>query len=356
LKKGGQVTPPPDMFTWKLERLCSFTPVKGSRGKIGLPMGLNLYETYPFWYTFFTALDFEVIASGISKRETYLKGQFSIPSDTVCYPAKLIHGHIAELLEQGIKTIFYPCMSYNFDEGKGDNHYNCPVVAYYPELLHGNVDELSQPEVQFLYPHLGLHVPGTFRKKIYEALKGQFPDLSKKEVEQASDRAYQAYYDWIAEIRQEGARSIAQARSQGNKIIVLSGRPYHIDPEINHGIHQLITSFGIAVITEDSIAHLADPPAKVHVLNQWTYHARLYNAAKYAATQPDMELVQLVSFGCGIDAITADEVREILEDSGKLYTQLKIDEISNLGAVKIRIRSLLEAVEERNRGKKGSHA
>lgn len=356
LKKGSQAAPPPDMFAWKLGRLSSFAPVKGSRGKIGLPMGLNLYETYPFWHAFFTELGFEVIASGISKRETYLKGQFSIPSDTVCYPAKLIHGHIAELLEQGVKTIFYPCMSYNFDEGKGDNHYNCPVVAYYPELLHGNVDELSQPDVRFLYPHLGLHVPGTFRKKIYEALKGPFPDLARKEVDRASTRAYQAYYDWLAEIRQEGARSINQARAQGNKIIVLSGRPYHIDPEINHGIHQLITSFGIAVITEDSIAHLADPPAKVHVLNQWTYHARLYNAAKYVAAQPDMELVQLVSFGCGIDAITADEVREILEGSGKLYTQLKIDEISNLGAVKIRIRSLLEAVEERNRGKKGQYA
>lgn len=356
LKNGKTAAPPPNLYAWKLDRLTALEPVKGSRGKIGLPMGLNMYENLPFWHTFFTELGFEVVTSGISKRETYIKGQFSIPSDTVCYPAKLMHGHIAELLERGVKTIFYPCLSYNFDEGKGDNHFNCPVVAYYPELLRGNVDELSRPDIRFLYPHLGLHVPGTFRQKIYESLRESFPDISKKEVEQAAEKAYAAYENWMREIREEGARVVARAREQGKKIIVLCGRPYHVDPEINHGIDQLITSFDLAVVTEDAVAHLAQPPARVHVLNQWTYHSRLYNAAKYVTAQPDMELVQLVSFGCGIDAITTDEVREILEDGGKLYTQLKIDEITNLGAVKIRIRSLLEAVEERGRTKEARHA
>lgn len=356
LKNGKTAAPPPNLYMWKLERLTALGPVKGVRGKIGLPMGLNMYENLPFWHAFFTELGFEVITSGISKRETYIKGQFSIPSDTVCYPAKLMHGHIAELLEQGVKTFFYPCLSYNFDEGKGDNHFNCPVVAYYPELLRGNVDELSRPDIRFLYPHLGLHVPRTFRQRIYESLRESFSDISKKEVERAAEKAYAAYEAWMREIREEGARVVAQAREQGKKIIVLCGRPYHVDPEINHGIDQLITSFDLAVVTEDAVAHLAQPPAKVQVLNQWTYHSRLYNAAKYAAAQPDMELVQLVSFGCGIDAITTDEVRQILEDGGKLYTQLKIDEITNLGAVKIRIRSLLEAVEERGRTKEARHA
>lgn len=356
LKAGKTEAPPPNLYAWKLERLQTLKPVKGPRGKIGLPMGLNLYENLPFWHTFFTELGFEVVTSGISKRETYLKGQFSIPSDTVCYPAKLMHGHIATLLDEGVKTIFYPCLSYNFDEETGDNHYNCPVVAYYPELLKGNVDELSRPDIRFLYPHLGLHVPAAFRQKVFEALREEFSDLTKQEVERASGKAYEAYNIWMREIQEEGARIIAQARAEGKKIIVLCGRPYHVDPEINHGIDQMLTSFNIAVVTEDSVAHLAQPAAKVRVLNQWTYHARLYNAAKYVTAQPDMELVQLVSFGCGIDAITTDEVRELLEAGGKLYTQLKIDEISNLGAVKIRIRSLLEAVEERSRGKEVQHA
>lgn len=356
LGKGKALAPPPNMFAWKVERLGRFQPIKGPRGKIGLPMGLNLYENLPFWQAFFTELGFEVVTSGVSKRETYIKGQFSIPSDTVCYPAKLMHGHIAQLLEQGVKTIFYPCLSYNFDEGKGDNHYNCPVVAYYPELLKGNVDELSRPDVRFLYPHLGLHVPATFRQKVWEALSAEFSDITKQEVGRAAEKAYAAYDEWMAGLREEGARVIEEARARGKKIVVLCGRPYHADPEINHGIDQLISSFDIAVVTEDSVAHLARPAAKVGVLNQWTYHARLYNAAKYVTTQSDMELVQLVSFGCGIDAITTDEVRAILEEGGKLYTQLKIDEISNLGAVKIRIRSLLEAVEERERGKEARHA
>ena len=343
--------PLPNLFAWKLEQLEALKPLPGRRGKIGVPLGLNMLENLPFWHAFLTALGFEVVTSGVSTRETYIKGQFSIPSDTVCYPAKLMHGHIADLLEQGVTTIFYPCMTYNFDEEKGDNHYNCPVVAYYPELLRANVSELSEPGVHFLYPHVGIHRPAKFADKLFHNLRAVYPDLTLREVREAARTAYTAYDDWMKAVKAEGRRAIAWAREQGRKIVVLSGRPYHIDPEINHGIDRLIASFGIVVVSEDCVADLVEP-VKVHVLNQWTYHARLYNAAKYVTAQPDMELVQLVSFGCGIDAITTDEVRDILEAGGKLCTQLKIDEITNLGAVRIRIRSLLEAVEERER----SHA
>ena len=307
-----------------------------------------MLENLPFWHAFLTKLGFEVVTSGVSTRETYIKGQFSIPSDTVCYPAKLMHGHIADLLERGVKTIFYPCMTYNFDEERGDNHFNCPVVAYYPELLHANVAELNAPDVHFLYPHVAVHRPKKFAEKIHGALAAVFPDITQREVRAAAGAAYAAYDRWMQDVKAEGRRIIDEARAAGRRIIVLAGRPYHIDPEISHGIDALIASFDIAVVSEDCVADLEEP-VRVHVLNQWTYHARLYNAARYVTRQPDMELVQLVSFGCGIDAITTDEVRAILEDGGKLYTQLKIDEISNLGAVKIRIRSLLEAVEERRR-------
>lgn len=235
-------------------------------------------------------------------------------------------------------------MTYNFDEKTGDNHYNCPVVAYYPELLHANVEGLNN--VNFIYPHIGIHKRNTFAKKIREELLAFFPELTLRECRQATEAAYEAYEQWMADVKAEGRRAIDIAREMGKKIVVLSGRPYHIDPEINHGIDELISSFGIVVVSEDCVADLVEP-AKVQVLNQWTYHARLYNAAKYVCTQPDMQLVQLVSFGCGIDAITTDEVRAILERGGKLYTQLKIDEINNLGAVKIRIRSLLAAMDAR---------
>ncbi len=341
----------PNLYHWKLQQLVGLPRTPGPRGRIGLPLGLNMLENLPFWHALFTKLGFEVVPSQVSSRETYTKGQFSIPSDTVCYPAKLMHGHIADLLEQGIKAIFYPCMTYNFDEHKGDNHYNCPVVAYYPELLKANVAELSQEGVLFLHPHLGVHRPETFTEKLYESLAAAFPELTQEEVAAATQAAYAAQAQWMADIKEQGRLAIAYAREHGHKIVVLSGRPYHIDPEINHGIDRLIASFGIVVVGEDAVADLVEP-VKVNVLNQWTYHARLYNAAKYVTTQPDMELVQLVSFGCGIDAITTDEVRSILEEGDKLYTQLKIDEITNLGAVRIRIRSLLEAVAERDRAAK----
>ena len=336
----------PDMYAFKYHYLKNLPPKgkgSGRRGKIGLPMGLNMYENLPFWHAFFTAMDFEVVQSPPSNRKIYSKGQYTIPSDTVCYPAKLMHGHIEALLDEGVDTIFYPCLPYNFNEGMGDNHYNCPVVAYYPELLSANVERLKG--ARFLMPYFGLDRPGDFKKRAAGYFGSEF-GISKSEVKAAAELAYKAYEDYKKMIQAEGQRVIDYARAEGRQIVVLAGRPYHIDPEINHGIDSLLTSFGLCVVTEDAVSHLAPKPA-VHVLNQWTYHSRLYSAAKYVTSQPDMQLIQLVSFGCGIDAITGDEVREILETGGKLYTQIKIDEIYNLGAVKIRIRSLLAASEKK---------
>ncbi len=337
----------PNIYQYKYKRLRELKGVPGKRGKIGLPMGLNMYENLPFWHTFFTKLGFEVVLSPESSRELYAKGQYTIPSDTVCYPAKLMHGHIEGLLDDGVTTIFYPCMPYNFNEHKGDNNYNCPVVAYYPELLDANIEKLKN--VRFLMPYFGLHRPKDFTKRAVEYFGEQF-GIPAREVKEASKAAYDAYHQWLEDIRQKGQEYIDYARAHNMPIIVLSGRPYHIDPEINHGIDQMIASFGLVVISEDCVAHHMPYQAQ-HVLNQWTYHSRLYSAARYVLTQPDMQLIQLVSFGCGIDAITTDEVRDILEKGGKLYTQLKIDEINNLGAVKIRIRSLLAAMQARKEAK-----
>ena len=338
----------PDLYNYKYKKLRSLEGKgsgDGSRGRIGIPFGLNMYENLPFWFELFTALNFEVVLSPESSRKLYIKGQRTIPSDTVCYPAKLLHGHVVALVEKGVDAIFYPCMSYNFDEKTSDNNYNCPVVAYYPELLAANVPDLKQ--VRFLDPYVGLHRP-----KDYERIGAQwFRDtfgVPKKEAAAAIRRAYAAYDAYKEDIRATGQAYIDQARREGRPIIVLAGRPYHIDPEINHGINDLITSFGFVLVSEDAVAFHEDyAPRKV--LNQWTFQSRMYNAARYVCEQPDMQLIQLVSFGCGTDAITGDEVRSILEDGGKLYTQLKIDDISNLGAVKIRVRSLMAAMDERKK-------
>jgi len=338
----------PDLYNYKYKKLRSLEGKgsgDGSRGRIGIPFGLNMYENLPFWFELFTALNFEVVLSPESSRKLYIKGQRTIPSDTVCYPAKLLHGHVVALVEKGVDAIFYPCMSYNFDEKTSDNNYNCPVVAYYPELLAANVPDLKQ--VRFLDPYVGLHRP-----KDYERIGAQwFRDtfgVPKKEAAAAIRRAYAAYDAYKQDIRTTGQAYIDQARREGRPIIVLAGRPYHIDPEINHGINDLITSFGFVLVSEDAVAFHEDyAPRKV--LNQWTFQSRMYNAARYVCEQPDMQLIQLVSFGCGTDAITGDEVRSILEDGGKLYTQLKIDDISNLGAVKIRVRSLMAAMDERKK-------
>ena len=342
----------PDLLKFKYDYLRSLQGKgqgDGSRGKVGIPFGLNMYENLPFWFSLFTSLNFEVVLSPESTRSLYIKGQRTIPSDTVCYPAKLLHGHIMALLEEGIDTIFYPCMSYNFDEGVSDNHYNCPVVAYYPDLLSVNIPALAK--VRYIHPNIGIHRPKDFEKKGAELLEKEF-GVPRRESVKAIRRAYAAYDDYRALVRTKGQEYIDYARANGKKILVVAGRPYHMDPEINHGINDLITSFGFVLITEDAVFHHMSKQPR-HVLNQWTYHARMYNAARYVCTQPDMSFIQLVSFGCGVDAITTDELRSILEEGGDLYTQLKIDDISNLGAVKIRIRSLMAALEARDKEKEG---
>lgn len=334
----------PDLYSYKLEKIKALKAVPGKRGQIGLPLGLNMFENIYFWHAFLTELGYEVVLSDLSSRKLYAAGQHTIPSDTACYPAKLMHGHIENLAAKGVGTIFYPCMSYNFNEQKGDNHYNCPVVAYYPELLISNMSILKG--MKFWYPYLYMDDRKLFEKKAFEFFRKEDFTITKGEIKAACDKAYAKYFAEIADNKAMGRKAIEEAREQGKGIVVLAGRPYHIDPEINHGINSLITSLGLAVVSEDCVADLVEP-VKVNVLNQWTYHSRLYNAAKYVTTQPDMELVQLVSFGCGIDAVTTDEVSDILTKGGKLYTQLKIDEINNLGAVKIRLRSLIGAIKER---------
>jgi predicted nucleotide-binding protein (sugar kinase/HSP70/actin superfamily) len=264
----------------------------------------------------------------------------------VCYPAKLLHGHVEALVEEGVDAIWYPCMSYNNDEGIGDNHYNCPVVAYYPELLAANVPALKK--TKFLNPYVGLWRHKDFGKRIAQIMEREF-QIPKKEAISAARAAYDAYESYVDDVRKTGQEYIEYARKNGHHILVVCGRPYHIDPEINHGINDLITSFGFVLVTEDALSYL-EGYAPRKVLNQWTFQSRMYNAARYVCTQPDMQVVQLVSFGCGTDAITTDEMRSILESGGKLYTQLKIDDISNLGAVRIRVRSLMAAIEARKEG------
>ena len=336
----------PNLYKWKLEKLRSYgeaSDVPAPLGTVGLPFGLNFYELTPFWTTFLRALGFGPVLSDVSTRDMYMQGQHSIPSDTVCYPAKLMHGHIENLLEKGVDAIFYPCMTYNLDEGRATNCYNCPVVAYYPELLHANVAALA--DCDFMMPYFELTDRKRFVQHAAKYFCGKYPQLKKRQIAEAADAAYQAQADYYAAVRAEGQKAIAYADTHGLDIAVIAGRPYHVDPEINHGIDQLIASFGLVIVSEDAVWQLAEAP-EVHVLNQWTYHSRMYGAAKYVTKKENAQLIQLVSFGCGIDAITTDEVRAICENGGKIYTQLKIDEISNLGAAKIRIRSMLAAVEE----------
>ncbi|MDO5141994.1 MAG: acyl-CoA dehydratase activase-related protein [Eubacteriales bacterium] len=343
---GGKKADLPNLYRWKLKKLRSYGEPTGQsapRGRVGLPFGLNFYELLPFWSTFLRHLGFEVVLSDVSSRDMYMRGQHSIPSDTVCYPAKLMHGHIEDLIEKGVDAIFYPCMTYNLDEGRATNCYNCPVVAYYPELLKANVAALA--DIDFMMPYFELTDRKRFIPHAAKFFCGKYKGLKKKQVAAAAEAAYQALDDYYAAVRAEGQRAIAYADANGLDIAVLAGRPYHVDPEIDHGLDQLVASFGMVVVSEDAVWQLAEEPA-VHVLNQWTYHSRMYGAAQYVTQKENAQLIQLVSFGCGIDAITTDEVRAICEGGGKVYTQLKIDEISNLGAAKIRIRSMLAAVEE----------
>ena len=330
-----------NLYAYKQELLSEYQKPrenKGKRGSMGLPLALGMYELLPFYHTVFTELGYDVVVSPFSTRELYIKGQSSIPSDTICFPAKLMHGHIAYLVEKDVENIFIPCSSYNIDEEHGTNHFNCPVVAYYGEVIKGNQD-LGNSNLILAY--LSLDNERHIVKRLSETLS-----IEKREVKKAVRRGYQELAKYRLEVANKGAEILRKSREEGKRIIVLAGRPYHADPEVNHSIDRLIVQLGASVITEDSVSPLVQKHP-VNVLNQWTYHARIYDAATYIAQQKDIELVQLVSFGCGLDAVTTDEVREILRREDKIYTELKIDEITNVGAVKIRLRSLFAALEEK---------
>lgn len=336
-----------DIYAYKQERLLeSVEGAKGKRGKVGLPLQLVMYEQLPFWAGFFEELGFEVVLSEKSSRKLYFLGQHTVASDTACYPAKLMHGHIESLLDSGVDFIFLPCESYNLDEHCSVNHYNCPVVAYYSELLKANNERLT--DENFIMPYIDLNEEKTTVLKLHAAFSKY--GVTKKQIAKALKVGFKRLESYHADVRARGDYIIKKARQEGKQLIVLAGRPYHLDNEINHGINKLLTSLNLAVLSEDAVFDRAEQ-VKVNVLNQWTYHARLYRAAQYCCENPDINLVQLVSFGCGIDAITTDEVRAIMEKNGKLYTQIKIDEINNLGVVKIRLRSMLAAIEESKRGR-----
>ncbi len=334
-----------DIYTYKQQRLAECVEgVKGKRGKVGLPLQLGMYEQLPVWAGFFETCGFEVVLSEKSSRKLYFKGQHTVASDTACYPAKLMHGHIESLLDKGVDFIFLPCESYNIDEHCSTNHYNCPVVAYYSELLKANNERLT--DENFVMPYIDLNMRSNTVKKLYSIFK-KF-GVKKREAAKGLEEGFKRLANYHADIRNKADEILKKADGEGKQVIVLAGRPYHLDNEINHGINKLLTSLGFAVLSEDSVFERGEE-VKVNVLNQWTYHARLYRAADFVSKNKNTNLVQLVSFGCGLDAITTDEVRAILEKNGKLYTQIKIDEINNLGVVKIRLRSLLAAIEEGER-------
>ena len=336
-----------DIYAYKYERIQKcVTGVKGKRGRVGLPLALGFYEQLPLWAGFFETCGFEVVLSEKSSRQLYFRGQHTVASDTVCYPAKLTHGHIESLLDAGVDFIFFPCESYNLDEHDSTNHYNCPVVAYYPELLKANNERLDGGN--FIMPYIDPNDEKTTVRALYNALRKY--KLSKGLIKKGLKAGFARLEAYYRDIRDKGNEILAKAEQKDIPVIILAGRPYHIDPEINHGIGKLLTSLDMAVLSEDSV-FFKGKEVLVNVLNQWTYHARLYRSAEYAGEHDNVNLVQLVSFGCGIDAITTDEVRSILEKRGKLYTQIKIDEINNLGVVKIRLRSMLAAIEEQKRRK-----
>ncbi len=335
----------PNLFEYKYNRLFNYEPViNAPRGKVGIPRVLNMYENYPFWFTFFTNLGYEVVLSDKSSKELYETGMETMPSESVCYPGKLVHGHIMNLIEKGVKYIFYPCIPYEkIEDKKANNHYNCPIVTSYPEVIRANMDILREKKILFQNPFLPLYNQKRMTERLIEEMSPL--GIGSSEIKQAVVAAYaedDAFHD---DIRRKGDETIEYTRKNDIPCIVLAGRPYHIDPEINHGIPELINSFGFAVLTEDSVMHLGDLQLPIRVVNQWTYHSRLYRAADYVRNQKDIELIQLNSFGCGLDAVTTDQVDEILTSNGNIYTCLKIDEGNNLGAVRIRIRSLKAAIE-----------
>ena len=340
----------PNLVQYKYKRIFDYKPLEekdAPRGTIGIPRVLNMYEDYPFWFTFLTNLGFRVIISEKSTRKTYEKGMESMPSESVCYPAKLSHGHIESLLEQGIKTIFYPCMPYSRKEyEKADNHYNCPIVISYSEVLKNNVEGLKAKDVKFLNPFLPFDTKNLV-KKMMELPEFKEYNFNKKELTNAAKKAEEEYQKCKNDIREKGAETVKYIEEHNLRGIVLAGRPYHIDPEINHGIDTLITSLGLCVLTEDSVSDKTEAKRPLRVVDQWVFHARLYAAADFVGKHDHLELIQLNSFGCGVDAVTTDQVEEILSSYDKMYTLIKIDEVNNLGAVRIRIRSLLASMNKR---------
>jgi len=341
----------PNLYKYKLKRIFSYKPLskeEAIRGEIGIPRVLNMYENYPFWFTFLTKLKFKVVLSPISNKEIFKLGIETIPSESACYPAKISHGHIMYLINKGLKIIFYPCVPYEYKEDSGaNNHYNCPMVTSYPDVIKNNIDDLKEKNIKYLSPFLSLHNKEKLYKRLYEIFE-EF-NVTKKEIIEAVDAAFNERENVVSDIRKKGEETLKYIEEHKIKGIVLSGRPYHIDPEINHGLTDIITSFNMAVLTEDSVAHLGNLERPIRVVDQWMYHTRLYRAAAFVKERTDLELIQLTSFGCGLDAVTSDQVAEILASRGKMYTLIKIDEGSNLGAVKIRIRSLKAAMEEREK-------
>ena len=341
----------PNLVKYKYERIFDYKPLEeqyARRGTIGIPRVLNMYEDYPFWFTFLTNLGFRVIISEKSTRKTYERGMESMPSESVCYPAKLSHGHIENLIDQGIKTIFYPCMTFSRKEyEEADNKYNCPIVISYSEVLKNNVENLKRNDIKFINSFLPFDTPNLV-KKILELDEFKEYNFTKKELYEAAEKAQAEYHKCKKDIQEKGKDTVRYLKENNLKGIVLAGRPYHIDPEINHGIDTLITSLGLAVLTEDSIANQANIKRPLRVVDQWMFHSRLYAAADFVGKNDNLELVQLNSFGCGVDAVTTDQVEEILRSYNKMYTLIKIDEVNNLGAVKIRIRSLLASMNKRN--------
>ena len=340
----------PNLFDYKLHRYFDYEPLpkkEASKGTVGLPRVLNMYENFPFWFTFFHTLGFRVVLSPASNRKIYELGIESIPSESECYPAKLAHGHIKWLIDQGVSFIFYPCIPYERQEFKdADNHYNCPIVTSYAENIKNNMDEITSGSVNFKNPFLSFKSEETISSRLTEELSEEF-SLTPEEIKHAVHLAWEELAACREDMRRKGEETLAYLDKTGKRGIVLAGRPYHIDPEVNHGIPELITSYDIAVLTEDSISHLNPVERPLIVMDQWMYHSRLYAAANFVKTRNNLDLIQLNSFGCGLDAVTTDEVSDILTKSGKIYTSLKIDEVNNLGAARIRIRSLLSAIRVR---------
>lgn len=345
----------PNLYDYKYKRLFSYNPLEESaakRGTVGIPRVLGMYENYPFWFTFFTKLGYSVRLSPKSSREIYDLGIETMPSESVCYPAKIAHGHIESLISDGVKFIFYPSLPYEMDAKTGsDNHYNCPVVATYSEVIKNSIPALRDKEIHFLNPFLPIYDEKRMAERLFEELSKSFPNdkFSADEVNSACSAAYDEDRQFKADIQKKGEETLKWLEENHKKGIVLAGRPYHVDPEINHGIPEMIAGYGYAVLTEDSVSHLGEIVRPIRVVDQWTYHSRLYAAAHFVGESPNLEIVQLNSFGCGLDAITTDQVQEIIQSFGKMYTSLKIDEVNNLGAARIRLRSLISVVEERER-------